>query len=452
MKKVIIPALLTISVLGTNTAAWAQAPANPFAGMIAAINNLPASITAGITGGFTQLETFLNTGYTNASTWVYDQTYPTDAATAAIFQKYVNVNTVKKSFGQETFSPTHMAAEVAKQKTQNNLNDTLMQFPYMMYANQTGVTTNTTLSSLVAADGQKFKDYMMQNSLASLTVDANADAGDTLYVGDEKDKAKTYYLNHKKMLEKPKTYDNSFLNFSTLITPVTYTPTESAAADKFIVYAARSTQDLTEGTDLNKLSQDPEALDHLKHSKAYSKYVLSIRTLLAIRSITLNTLNTLTAERKPVAGLAAAIGLPKNPNPKAGPRVSALQVEEYQANHQLENPNFYSRLQKESPATIQRETLVALLVIQHQNYQAHLDRERLMTETAAANLSTNSAMMGTALIMENEKLKKAVKKALEKPAPKVKESKNLPAKEKQDNDPTKSINSSKSSVVGPTGF
>ena len=131
---------------------------------------------------------------------------------------------------------------------------------------------------------------------------------------------------------------------------------------------------------------------------------MTIRTLLAIRSISINALNQLINERTPMPGLAAAAGLDKLTNPTAKETqelkenvASPLQVEDYQANHRFEDPNWYHSIQSDSPATVQRNTLILLTEIEHQNYQAHIDRERLLSAILASNLQRNLTTMSTVL-------------------------------------------------------
>ncbi|HLD84470.1 MAG TPA: hypothetical protein VI844_01720, partial [Coxiellaceae bacterium] len=121
------------------------------------------------------------------------------------------------------------------------------------------------------------------------------------------------------------------------------------------------------------------------------QYVLTIRALLAVRSITLNTLDTLVAERTPTAALGKIIGTSS---------ASPLQIEAYQANNRVENPAWYTLINNDSPAAVERTIAVELAEIEHQNYQAHLDRERLLSAITAMNLQTS--LSGTQALLQQQ--------------------------------------------------
>src|SRR3990167_8326524 len=130
-----------------------------------------------------------------------------------------------------------------------------------------------------------------------------------------------------------------------------------------------------------------------------------MRSLLALRSISVNLLNQLIAERTPMPGLAQAAGLPANSQAKASP----LQVEAYQANHRVDNPQWYNTdVAQASPATVQRETLIVLAEIEHQNYQAHLDRERILAALTESDLQMNAEVMDGFMKQAQSKLNTAI--------------------------------------------
>jgi hypothetical protein len=139
-----------------------------------------------------------------------------------------------------------------------------------------------------------------------------------------------------------------------------------------------------------------------------------MRSILAIRSMSINILNQLIAERTPMPGLASAAGFnEKNlksltPNEqeefKNGKSASPLQVEAYQANHRIQDPKWYQSVQNASPADVQRNILITLAEIEHQNYEAHLDRERILAALTASNLMSNMGTINTVLDQGGSKL------------------------------------------------
>lgn len=335
-----------------------------------------------------------------------------------------------------------IAAAVAQRETSENLYNTLSQFPYAMYSNNQTTLANIAdlkpagtkdLSPTSTNKNPTFTDYMNENSLSRLST--NTHASDTLYLAGT-----TAELNagsSQPAQLKPKTLNNDYLNFANLITPITYTPSQAVGANQFLKYAAKSTQNLTEGVNLDKLYNKKAALNALVADDTYQKYVVTIRSILAIRSISINTLNQLIAERTPVAGLEKTITpaitaennaiklynasnnsqtpLPQIPVPQPD-SVSPLQVEQFQATHDIENPAWYNTVANYPAATVQREILITLKEIQRQNFQAHLDSERLLAAITAQNLLSNSQQISQTLEQETQDINNAIDSALgEKP-------------------------------------
>ena len=61
-------------------------------------------------------------------------------------------------------------------------------------------------------------------------------------------------------------------------------------------------------------------------------------------------------------------------------------------------PKWYQHLQTATPANLQRETLMVLAEIENQNYQAHLDRERILatlTAQQASGIASKQALLLT---------------------------------------------------------
>ena len=97
-------------------------------------------------------------------------------------------------------------------------------------------------------------------------------------------------------------------------------------------------------------------------------------------------------------GLGTAAGL------AATQKASPLQVEAYQANHRIQDSKWYQSVQNASPADVQRNILIVLAEIEHQNYEAHLDRERLLAAITASNLQTNIGAISNVLTQDGQKL------------------------------------------------
>ena len=291
--------------------------------------------------------------------------------------------------------PTNQAViSAAATETGNNLDNSMTQFLYAMYQNDTQPDSPQT--TLTTASGGPFSNYVNDNSAVALSIGQNTQANDTLYINSSANLSRTAFKiyndpNNKPLLKKPETLHNDYFSFASLIAPTAYTTEQKTAADYFIKYAAQSTQNLTTGVNFSALYNQPAALLALKQNPAYQQYVLTIRALLAVRSITLNTLDTLVAERTPTAALGKIIGTSS---------ASPLQIEAYQANNRVENPAWYTLINNDSPAAVERTIAVELAEIEHQNYQAHLDRERLLSAITAMNLQTS--LSGTQALLQQQ--------------------------------------------------
>ena len=400
---------------------------------------------------FNPLINYLQKTYTAASTWVYDQTYPNNVT----FQHDINVNTATITVNSMPATPTQAANLKAHERTADNLANSLTRFAYALHQQTQSQTTTPNAEKMVAA-GEKtasggpvyFSQYVNDNSIAALTTQppqnakVNLGAADTLSfkpttIAGLVTPADMVYVTP------PSVINNGFLDFSSLISPVSYSPSEQANADTFIKYAAHSTQNLTSGVNFSTLERHPQVVADLKTNPLYQHYMFTIRSLLAIRSISLYTLNRLIAERIPVAGLGKAAGLlpsnitplPSYPTPQqieayqktlvnnqsqiaayqAATPASPLQVEANQANRRADNPTWYADIRNDSPTTLQRKTLIVLAEIERQNYQAHLDREAILAELAAMNLQLGESS-NTQLKLQATNLNEAISKAVS-PAP-----------------------------------
>ena len=193
-------------------------------------------------------------------------------------------------------------------------------------------------------------------------------------------------------IAQPPILNDNYFNFASLMQPLAYTD-GGAAAEAFLDFITQRYNNPS--TPINysafqtKLGQASTPADkmslyiQLLQDNNYINYQLSTRSAVASRSVAINNFQNLSVERTPVTGLGVSAGLPNTPN------ASPLQVESYLATRRANSPSWYTQVQTESPASVQRETLVVLAEIEAQNFQAHLDSERLL-----ATLSAQAANAG----------------------------------------------------------
>lgn len=289
--------------------------------------------------------------------------------------------------------------------TGNNISNSLTQFNYAL--NRSYSSTPDPLELKFTALVQKapgqfqsiaFKDYSADNEPEKLINGSKNVADDNLYLNNaEADKAS---IANQSKIKKPNTTasstPNAFLNFANLFETTVFKTQKNAngeasnpefdAAKKYVVFAAQSTKNLAEGLNLSALKTHPNKLAQFKSSPDYLKFAMTIRSLVAIRSITIDTLEHLIAERTPQPNQGVNIG-----NPNGDKSASPLQIEQYQANHRIEDPKWYHSIMNDAPITLQRTIAIELAEIEHQNYQAHIDRERILAALTAANLQSNSS-------------------------------------------------------------
>lgn len=441
MKKMTLAAMIAASTITLSNTTWAQTPGDQQEGSVAyelaqlssSISALPASITSGIGGGLQGLEQYIGNLYLKGQKWIKHRDHrpipdiqnivatnttktPLKVTkTVVVTEKtgnyligYKDTTTEKKETTEENLSPTEAAARKAEIETSNNLHNTLKQFFYSMYQKDKTLSGNIT-----TAQGQPFSDYLSNNSLTALTVGTQGNTDDTLYVADEASKSNSDYQNPNMQpwLKKPDMLSNTALNFANLFTPAGYSPYERTSALTFVKYAAQSTQNFTADLNFDQLFGNPGALYKLKLNPVYQQFVFSLRSLLAIRSISINALDQLIAERTKMKNLGPAAGL------SANEEASPLEVEKYQASRRIEDPTWYQHMQHQSPAVVQRDILIVLAEIEKQNYQAHLDRERILAAITAMSLQSNSAAANNLMLEGNSKLKSAISDALGKGTP-----------------------------------
>ena len=198
-------------------------------------------------------------------------------------------------------------------------------------------------------------------------------------------------------LTQPTTLHDNYFSFSSLLQPLVYTDNGTAATG-FLTFITQGYNNpaapINYSAFQQKLGQAQGPGDkmslylQLLNDSNYINYQLSARSALASRSVAVNNFQNLITERTPVAGLGTTAGLVSSTGTPI-PNASPLEVESYLATRRANNPAWYTQVQTESPASVQRETLAVLAEIEAQNFQAHLDSERLLA-TVSAQLASAS--------------------------------------------------------------
>ncbi len=212
------------------------------------------------------------------------------------------------------------------------------------------------------------------------------------------------YITAIKMPDKSK-MQNQSMNFSYIFNPTSKNPNYKEYATNYINYISSPLSfknSIVSGIDFSKLQAQIKSaaeshnlntknkagteLASILLSPNFLAYQLKVRHLLAIRSMATSNLNQLISERTPVKITSIQNGS------KVEKTLSPLDVEKSTQTHRITDPNWYKAVQAASPASIQRRTLVILAEIEAQNYQAHIDRERLIAlESTSLLLQSNQA-------------------------------------------------------------
>lgn len=314
----------------------------------------------------------------------------------------------------KTFMPGEAAQYLAARETSHNIVNTLTQVPFAMY-NKSSDAANAVKSQITAANGSPYQTYLQQNTLDALTTLPTASASDTLYIADTTGKSQTAYGKNQAYLQKPTTLHNNDFDFAKLISEKSYSTAEEASAQQFLKYAANSEDSFTKNIHFSDLFSNSQALFNLKNGKdsaTYKRYVFNLRSLLASRSMVTSAINNLIAERTPMQGLGAAAGITT-----ANASASPLQVEAYRATHRIEDPTWYTSIANAKPATVEREILVVLAEIEYQNYEAHLDRERIEGELAASALQGAAQANANFMLQEAPQMNTAIENAIKDATP-----------------------------------
>ncbi len=358
----------------------------------------------------------------------------TQAKTSIMYPDYLKTMLDANMATTESLSSTF-----ALRATSQNLINSLTEFSYKLLK---PTSSEASLQSLSLEGGFfaeeqtnpgqfspiPFAKYNSQNELSNLINGPTSVGSDTLYSTELQTNSAMSSgdlpQDAKKLVKQPNAVDvknnNNNFNFAAIIEPTVYknvpsnnggapTNPQWTAAKNYVIYAAQSTKNLSDGLNLNSIQNNPGDVAKLKTNPDYLKFAMTIRTILAIRSITIDTLEYLIAERTPHPNLGIAI---KDPNKDKS--ASPLQVEEYQANQRIKDKNWYASIMNDAPVTVQRTIAIELAEIEHQNYQAHLDRERILAALTAANLQTNLAG-STSLTQQIDTLNTDINNMLPKP-------------------------------------
>lgn len=158
--------------------------------------------------------------------------------------------------------------------------------------------------------------------------------------------------------------------------------TQYLQANNYLTYLTDSYQPLVSGLQFSKLGNDKDAIKQLNNDEAYIKLKNKVRGMVAQRSIALDNLHAMMQERIVQPGLGEKLGI-TDKDGKSVKDASILQAEQYAVDSKLNNPDWYKKIATESSPALQRQTLIALLGIQRQMQQQHIDNERMIATQSA---------------------------------------------------------------------
>lgn len=353
-----------------------------------------------------------------------DNLRDTTVSMALATQRTANLiaNAIDKEFSNLIQINTESSAanqQGEAQVIQNNLDEVhnqLAQFP-----NETITYSSTTNPTVQQSQNEKL---IQDNLINSLTLGVNM--SDTLYSAVNNIESATYYTTYPQ--SKPDKYYDNYLDFSSLYSPDSYNQDQQQAAQYFINYLTKSYQSQTDGINLdqfqNYLSQftnDPvtlgEKLQALKSNPTYQQFQINVRSNMAAKSVTMDTLNQLLVERTPLQSqgqdpdpklesISKLVGVdpqqieipdPNNPTQKikVWTYVSPLQINNYMANHRINDPNWYQEVASASTESLLRKMVVIMAESESLTQQNHLDNERI--QAALATLNMQSASLNQAM-------------------------------------------------------
>ncbi len=281
------------------------------------------------------------------------------------------------------------------QLTLTDIKNQLQPFPENLVQTGSGLLNSDTIENDLQTD-INMKNNLTSKILASDSIYSN-DPTVLDLVSEYKDQLPANGLTEPTAAN---SHDNYF-NFGSLVQPTVYTPNsdQANAAQMFITYLTKSydkpSNVIDFGSFQQKLAIAKNATDkislymQLLNNKNYQDYQLNARSLIAARSVAVNNFEKLVAERTSIKNLGTKANLTDQTG-KPIADASPLQVESYLATRRANDPKWYAHVQAASPDNVQRETLVVLAEIEAQNFQAHLDNERLLATLSAQSALTSS--------------------------------------------------------------
>lgn len=242
--------------------------------------------------------------------------------------------------------------------------------------------------------GKKIAAEIKNQAQLTKTMKLDIPASDTLYSNDP-------LVTQRGAPGKPKENDDNYFSISSVLAPTTYTTAQKKAALYYMRYLTKSydnnspknqinleglltkqTSNATKATILKAIHNGTGAL-----GEAYKTYQLALRSDMAMKSIGVNSFNRMIAERTPSTKTVPGI---KDRNGKVITHPSPLQIQNYIANHRIDNPAWIKGLQSKSSTALLRELVIMQARTLQQNNQAHLDNEHLIALLAAQQLQSSN--------------------------------------------------------------
>lgn len=168
-------------------------------------------------------------------------------------------------------------------------------------------------------------------------------------------------------------------------------------AKNYMTYLTDNYEPIVSGLNLNKLNNNKDYIKQLNDNSDYINFKNHTRSMIAAQSLSLDNYNHILQERMEQPGLGSKLNM-VDLNDPSQPKIanaSTLQAEQYAIDSKLKNPAWYKQLATESATAVQKQQLIALLNIQRQLEQQHIDNERMIaTQSAIAlNLTTMQKML-----------------------------------------------------------
>lgn len=244
--------------------------------------------------------------------------------------------------------------------------------------------TNTAKSSSSKLSLAQIKtDLTPETNSADLIKLASIPATDSLYVPSS-----VWSLSGKKDGADLSAGDNNF-SLNSLISPTVYNDKSKTYASNYIKFLGNQAAPLST-LDLSQLSEKQRK--ELQANSDFQNYQVGLRALVSQQSVAYSNLYHLYAERVEQKDLGKKVGM-VNSKGKAVDNASALQVEKYLATRRADSPGWYEKMSTASPTTLLREMTIELAEMEKQQYQQHMDNERILATLSTIELQStlNSA-------------------------------------------------------------